>query len=112
MAQIDADTAFAAELFVRRASEIYPVSQAILFGSRARRSHRPESDADVAIVLHGQQNDFVATKLAMADIAYDVLLETGILVQPLPIWETHWLHPELHANPRLLENIAREGILL
>ena len=83
---------------------------AILFGSRARRSHRPESDADVAVLLHGSPGKFVATKLAMADLAYDILLETGIRIQPLPIWEDEWEHPEAYSNPHLLHNIEREGI--
>jgi hypothetical protein len=58
--------------------------------------------------------------LAMADIAYDVLLDTGIHVQPLPIWrsghlaiwEAEWAHPEAYSNPRLLRNLAREGVRL
>jgi predicted nucleotidyltransferase len=84
----------------------------ILFGSRARRTHRPDSDADVAVVLRGRPGKFVATKLAMADLAYDVLLDTGIRIQPLPIWEKEWGHPETYSNPRLLRNIEREGIRL
>ena len=48
----------------------------------------------------------------MADLAYDVLLETGIRIQPLPIWEEEWEHPEAYSNPHLLPNIAREGIRL
>jgi hypothetical protein len=46
----------------------------------------------------------------MAGIAFDVLLDTEILVAPLPIWEQDWLRPEGYSNPRLLENIQREGI--
>ena len=42
----------------------------------------------------------------------DVLLETEILVSPLPIWEDEWEHPETASNPRLLENIRREGVAL
>ena len=48
----------------------------------------------------------------MADIACDVLLETGISVQPLPIWEEKWMHPEAYSDPRLLGNIDREGVRL
>lgn len=48
----------------------------------------------------------------MADLAYDVLLETGIRIQPLPIWEEEWVHPEAYSNPRLLHNIRREGVRL
>jgi len=33
-------------------------------------------------------------------------------IQPMPIWEDEWEHPQSHSNPRLLQNIEREGITL
>jgi hypothetical protein len=48
----------------------------------------------------------------MANIAFDILLDTSILISPLPIWEEDWRRPELYENPRLLENIRREGVVL
>lgn len=109
---VDRETASAAYAFVERLSPRYPVSGAILFGSRARGYFRPDSDADIAVLLRGRRGRFVDTKLAMADVAYDVLLETGVRIQPLPIWEDDWAHPESYSNPRLLENINRDGIRL
>ena len=112
IADIDIETERAARTFIAKVAGQYDLAGAILFGSRARKSHRPDSDADVAVLLHGHPGKFVATKLAMADLAYDVLLETGIRIQPLPIWEDEWEHPEAYSNPRLLHNIEREGIRL
>jgi len=66
----------------------------------------------VAVLLRGRPGRFAATKLALADLAYDVLLETGIRMQPLPIREEEWVHPERYSNPRLLHNIRREGVRL
>jgi predicted nucleotidyltransferase len=109
---LDAGTARAASVFVKRVAAQYPVSGVILFGSRARGSHRPDSDADIAVLLRGRRGKFVDTKLAMADIAYEVLLETGVHIQPLPIWEDEWEHPESYSNSRLLQHIHREGIHL
>jgi predicted nucleotidyltransferase len=109
---IDIDTANAARAFLAKVAESYDLAGAFLFGSRARMSHHPGSDADVAVLLHGKPGKFVATKLAMADLAYDVLLETGIRIQPLPIWEEEWAHPDAYSNPRLLHNIEREGVPL
>ena len=109
---MDADTARAASVFVARVAAQFPVSGAILFGSRARGSHRRDSDADIAVLLRGRRGEFVDTKLAMADIAYEVLLETGVHIQPLPIWEDEWEHPESYSNPRLLQNISDTGIRL
>lgn len=106
----DAGTKRAVRAFLERAARHYDVTRAILFGSRARAGHRPDSDADVAVLIRGAPGEFVSTKLALADLAYDVLLETGVRIQPFPIWEDEWAHPEGYANPRLLYNIEREGV--
>ncbi len=109
---VEPETDRAVRLFVQRVSDAYELDGAILFGSRARRDHRPDSDADVAVLLHGRRGAFLDTKLALADIAYEVLLETGVLIQPLPVWEDEWEDPDHAANPRLIRSIAREGIRL
>ena len=102
----------AAKAFAGLVRARYPVQSTMLFGSRARRDHRAGSDADVAVILRGEKGPFVDTKLAMADLAYEVLLETGVHIQPLPLWEYEWAHPQSHRNPGLLHNIARDGIRL
>jgi predicted nucleotidyltransferase len=109
---VSAETLQATRAFAMRVSSLYPTRQAILFGSRARGTAHDESDADVAVILKGTPGHFVKTKMAMNDIAYDILLDTGIRIQPLPVWEVEWAHPEQYSNPYLLRNIAREGIVL
>ena len=99
----------AARDFAKRVNLSWPLRGALLFGSQARGSAHEESDADVAIILKGKPGHFIKTKMAMNDIAYDILLESGIRIQPLPIWERESAHPEEYSNPRLLHNIAREG---
>ena len=105
----ESETMGAAREFLRRVSVRYSVKAALLFGSRARGTHRADSDVDVAVLLRGPRGKLMDTSLDMADIAFDVLLETNVYIQPLPIWEDEWEHPETHSNPRLLENIRREG---
>ena len=102
----------AAHDFAHRVAAAWPMRGAMLFGSQARGTAHAGSDTDIAVLLHGEPGDFVATKLALDDVAYDVLLDSGIRIQPLPIWELEWAHPEQYSNPRLLENIAREGLAL
>lgn len=102
----------ATHAFAVRVAKAYPTQESILFGSRARGTAHEESDADVAVILKGQPGNFIKTKMAMNDIAYDILLDTGIRIQPLPVWEGEWAHPELYSNPHLLHNIAVEGISL
>jgi predicted nucleotidyltransferase len=109
---LDISTKLALDLFLEQVRARFDVEGAYLFGSRARQDHRPDSDADIAVLLRGQHQRFLPTKLAMAGIAYDVLLETGIDISPLPLWMDQWEHPETWSNPRLLENIAREGVPL
>lgn len=108
----DATTLNALALFLARVRTRFPGADAILFGSRARGDHRSDSDADVAVLLGDTPGKFLPTKLVLADLAFDVLLETGVRVEPLPIWPDEWAHPEAYSNPRLLENIAREGVRL
>ena len=101
--------------FLARVSRVFDVQQAILFGSRAKGTFTNDSDADVAVLLAGnsnQKNKFMATKLAMADVAFDVLLDTGIRIEPLPVWEDEWAQPDSYRNPLLLRNIERDGVLL
>ncbi|MBT0570960.1 nucleotidyltransferase domain-containing protein [Curvibacter sp. CHRR-16] len=104
------DTLQATRAFAARVASVYPTQRIVLFGSRARGTAHAESDADVAVVLKGEPGHFVHTKMAMNDIAYDILLDTGIRIQPLPVWESEWAHPENYSNPYLLHNIARDGI--
>lgn len=111
-AVLDQDTLAAVRRFQSQIADRYRVEGVIVYGSRARGTHRQDSDVDVAVLLAGEHARFVTTKLAMADIAYDVLLETGIDISPLPIWHDEWEHPEGYSNPDLLRNIAREGIAL
>ncbi|SET95472.1 antitoxin ChpS [Marinobacter segnicrescens] len=98
--------------FRERLADDYDVIQLILFGSRARGDHHFESDVDVAVILPGEPGDFVETKLDMAGRAFDVLVQTGVRIQPFPIWEAEWWAPTKHSNPDLLANIKREGLII
>jgi predicted nucleotidyltransferase len=110
--KVDSETARAAQFFLRRLAERYPVREAILFGSRARHTHRPDSDADIAVVLDGAHGDRTATALDMAGIAFNVMMETGVMVEALPLWADDLECPGTFHNPRLLEHIRRDGVPL
>ena len=69
IADIDVETEKAVRAFIEKVASQYDLAGAIIFGSRARQSHRPDSDADVAVLLRGRRGPFLNTKLAMADIA-------------------------------------------
>jgi predicted nucleotidyltransferase len=109
---IDTATRLSVTLFLARIADEYPVASAFLYGSRARGDAGPESDTDLAVILNGPKGRTSAVAANMAGSAYDVMLETGLLVSPLPIWSDDWLDPSHHANPWLISNIKRDGIAL
>jgi uncharacterized protein len=109
---IDPDAEDAVRRFLSRIAGRYDMAGALLYGSRARGAYRPDSDVDVAVLLRGERQRLLPATLAMADVAYDVLLETGINIAPLPIWTDEWENPDTYSNPALLRNIAREGVRL
>jgi predicted nucleotidyltransferase len=108
--QIDPETRRAVNRFLELIRPHFAIAKAILYGSRARGDHRPDSDADLAILLEGAPTSPFAVLSNMAPSATEVLLETGINIAPLPIWLGEWTHPEGQSNPRLFRNIVREGI--
>ncbi len=112
MSTLDPSTERAAQAFLAAIQVLYPVTGAVLFGSRARGDHKTDSDADLAVLLPGPHGSTVKTMLEMVDAAYQVELESGIVVSPLPIWQDEWDHPERFSNPGLLHRIKREGIRL
>ena len=109
---LDAETERAARAFMQRLEGKYPAIEGLVFGSRARGDHKPDSDADLAVILKGERGDRYKVSGDMAGIAFDVMLETGILVQALPLWEGELRQPERFSNPALIDNIKREGLRL
>jgi uncharacterized protein len=108
--QPDVERAIA--LFLGALRERYAVDEVRLYGSHARGDFQPDSDVDLAIVLRGPRGDVWNVAWAMSDITFDVLLETGISVSPLPLWGDDLDHPERATNPALIQNIQRDGIRL
>jgi len=111
MKSIDPITEETVRRFLELIRERYDVAGAILYGSRARGTLGPDSDADVAVLLKGEFRRFDAL-MDMSDVTFDVMLETGVLIDPLPLRIEDWEHPENYSNPVLLRNIDREGIRL
>jgi uncharacterized protein len=111
-AAMKSDIERAARQFVARLGDRYQVTAALLYGSQARGDAGADSDADLAVLLGGPRGDRTAAALDMAGLAFDLMLESGVLVDALPVWEEEWAHPEAFPNPRLLANIRREGVAL
>lgn len=99
-------------MFLNAIRKDYAVDEVRLYGSRARGDFRPDSDVDLAVVLRGKHGNIWDAAVAMSDITFDVLIETGVAVSALPLWRDDLEHPERAKNPSLIRNIQREGIRL
>ena len=107
--QIDKNISDAVHRFIALIENRYDLVEVIVFGSYARGMQYCDSDVDVAIVLDGEY-DFFNTLMDMSDITFDVMLETNVFIDPMPIRLDEWEHPEIFSNPDLLHNIDRDGI--
>src|ERR1700761_4976104 len=111
MRAIDSETRGALRSFLARLPKELRVEHALLYGSRARGNHRPDSDADLALILTAQADDWELL-WNLSGLAYDVYVETGVMIQPVLLSSEDWAHPDGFIRPSLLRNITREGIPL
>ncbi len=82
-----------------------------LFGSRARGDHRPDSDLDVAVFLD-QAPDSIAEQFDLIERGYDIVLSTGVNIQPWVFDQASRTDPAYHRASHLVSTIRREGIRL
>ncbi len=76
----------------------------ILFGSRARKDHQPDSDYDCMVLLD-QTNPTINNMID--DVVGDFLFENNIVFSVLPVAEERYKKETCHP---LFMNIQREGI--
>jgi predicted nucleotidyltransferase len=79
------------------------IARMVLFGSRARGGAKPNSDWDVAVFLVDRASS--RDTLALADAAYDLIVESGHAIHPIALSVGGQ-----EANPLLLDRIAMDGI--
>lgn len=82
-----------------------------LFGSRARGDHRPDSDIDIAVYLD-EAPDPLGEQLDLIDRGYDIVLDTGVNIQPWVFAQASLSDPAHHRAAHLVSAIRREGIPL
>jgi len=80
------------------------VERVVLFGSRARGDHGPESDYDVAVFLH-QSRGLWEELGVLADVTTEILFETGAVISAKPFPSSAWEEP----TP-LMGALRRDGV--
>lgn len=111
MTVVDADTERAVRKFIARLPADLRVERVLLYGSRARGDYKPDSDADVALIIPHGAHDW-RLLWTLSGLAYDVFVDTGIMIQPVPVSSRDWADPDRFPRPSFLRNVAREGVSL
>ncbi|NEX15298.1 MAG: hypothetical protein C1943_01350 [Halochromatium sp.] len=112
-ADLDPVTRFALVSFKRLLATRYGehLKSLYLFGSRARGEQRPDSDADVAVFLD-QVTDPIGEQFDLIDAGYDILLDTGVNIQPWVFNEASLADPKHYPAAHLVKTIRQEGVRL
>lgn len=89
-----------------RLSEIVPVLDLLVFGSRARGEATPESDLDVFIVV-----DRVTQKQRrrISEVAWELNLEAGLVISTIVASRDQLAHGAMGANPPVTM-VQQEGV--
>ena len=80
------------------------IERVVLFGSRARGDHRPDSDYDVAVFLR-DEIDFSRESSVLSDIELEIELDTGLTINALPLRER-----SQEARTIFMAEVRRDGI--
>jgi uncharacterized protein len=80
----------------------HDLDRIVLFGSQARRDDHKNSERDVVVFL--KRAITAADQRSVSEVGYDVMCETGAMVQSMALPAARWL-----ANDELIRNIRRDG---
>jgi predicted nucleotidyltransferase len=76
----------------------------LLYGSRARGEARPDSDWDVAVILKDYDGSR-AERHRLADLAFDLMVESGKVLSLLPL-----APGELEKRTLFIHNLRQEAV--
>jgi predicted nucleotidyltransferase len=106
---MDSEHKAAVDKFLGLARDRFDIQSALVFGSTAMGLRKAVSDIDVALLLEHSGVSKAHLTLELADIAYDVLLDTGLRIDPVPIWTDEWTSNNMPNS--LIDHIKQQGVV-
>ncbi len=103
----DTDRQIARE-FQRRLTDVMPVLDLLVFGSRARGDAAPDSDMDVFIEMETCTPEL---RQRISEVAWEVGFEMNCVISTIVATRGELEHGAMGANPLVL-NVEREGVRL
>ena len=99
-------------IFAQAARKIlkHNLSKLIVYGSYARGDYRENSDIDVMILTPLSDEEIEHIENDIFDLAYDLELESGVIINPVLENETHYKY-WLGALP-FYDNVEKEGVVI
>ena len=86
-----------------------PSAEVILYGSRARRRARADSDWDFLVLIDGQADESATRAIRYA--LYEIEWQTGHVLSSIVRSRREWNSRPLTITP-FHENVSKEGVLL
>ena len=80
------------------------LERVVLFGSRARGDHRPDSDYDVAVFIRDPESRWDEMG-RLAEVTTDILVDTEAFIVAIPFEAGAY-----RADTSFMKNIGRDGI--
>ena len=98
--------------FINKVKEILNtrLNKIILFGSYARGDYNENSDIDIMILTDLNEKEIEEYRDKISDIAYDIELETGIIISPV-IKNIEKYNIRVGFVP-FYKNVQKEGVVL
>ena len=93
----------------REIQSVDPTAEVILYGSRARRDHAPDSDYDLLILTNREAS--LKQEDIFRDQIYDIELETGAVLSIMLRHKNQWDSNLYKAMP-FHHNVENEGVIL